>query len=389
METNKISRKLLAEGWTKDQTPPGMRPWSDFNGGWTYDWRHREDVVFEAPCGLLWKRTEFSTAGHMSFMGVEWCEENDCITATCPHFDRQEPCMLNHPLLREQNFQGAGGRLCPCALHETEKPWRYEQSAKKVHDENGRIMEERWTAFAASRRGRVCRHQATYNRSTRQWSAWYDPIECARWGGACRHCSILDADLSEKKGNVFYDLRIDRKVPGTGFIPDTVQTEIIKGKKLLDRQCSITIAESIARRSRKKIQETEEMRHHAELFFQQIIRIEVQNIRAERKETRDLRQDLRDISEGITVRHASDDEKAAKERKRENRKKAADAKVQRLEAMVMEGGFEDQPERLKHRMKKYLGYARIEELLAQREAASDRPHDEPEQLSLFDGEEEQ
>lgn len=70
METNKLSQRLLAEGWTKDQTPPGLRPWRDFDGGWTYEYRQRLDVVFEAPCGLLWKRNEVSPCGHMSFMGA-------------------------------------------------------------------------------------------------------------------------------------------------------------------------------------------------------------------------------------------------------------------------------------------------------------------------------
>ena len=30
---NLISQKLLAEGWTKELTPPGMKPWDDFYGG--------------------------------------------------------------------------------------------------------------------------------------------------------------------------------------------------------------------------------------------------------------------------------------------------------------------------------------------------------------------
>ena len=84
MKTNLASQKLLDEGWTKDQTPPGMRPWSDFEGGWTYRYDARRNVVFETPCGLLYKRDQLSMSGHMSYMGIEWTEENDNMTVMCP-----------------------------------------------------------------------------------------------------------------------------------------------------------------------------------------------------------------------------------------------------------------------------------------------------------------
>ena len=71
MDVNLISQKLLADGWAKEQTPPGMKAWNDFDGGWTYDPKHRSQSVFETPCGLLLKHSECPQYGYMSFMGID------------------------------------------------------------------------------------------------------------------------------------------------------------------------------------------------------------------------------------------------------------------------------------------------------------------------------
>ena len=378
METNKLSQRLLAEGWTKDQTPPGLRPWRDFDGGWTYEYRQRLDVVFEAPCGLLWKRNEVSMCGHMSFMGVEWTEENDNITTMCPHFERDGPCPLNHPLLRDAPIAGCHyEKLCFCALHETDKPWCYEQSAQKVKDDQKAVEDRLWEEFRTAKKGRVCRYQSRFNRHTREWFSYYDPMFC-HYG--CRHCSVLGKDLSEVRGNVFYDVKITWTQKGIGFLPDTQKTDITKGVKFLDKPCSLTIAEAIAKVCKRDIQRREETKRSIDLYLGRIDSIEVLNIRAERKESRDLLQDLKDVEEGATIHHASDDAKAAKARKSANRQKAAQAKIRRLEQAILDSGFQDQPDFMKRRMMKFLGEDRITELEAQHEEAAATS---TEQLSLF------
>ena len=35
-EVNELTRRLLAEGWQPEDTPPGTRPYADHEGGWTY-----------------------------------------------------------------------------------------------------------------------------------------------------------------------------------------------------------------------------------------------------------------------------------------------------------------------------------------------------------------
>lgn len=126
MEINKLSQRLLSEGYTEDQTPPGCRPWDRFYGGWTYTYRDRLNTVFETPCGLLLNRTEMGHSGTMWYMGINWTEENDNATIICPYYDRNTRCELNHPVL--ESVAGAGCHyesLHFCAVHETDRPYCY------------------------------------------------------------------------------------------------------------------------------------------------------------------------------------------------------------------------------------------------------------------------
>ena len=70
MELTKITKELLAAGWTKDQTPEGFRPWNDFYGGWEYKESVFRKFVFRTPCGMLVKGTK--VIDNMFFMGVDW-----------------------------------------------------------------------------------------------------------------------------------------------------------------------------------------------------------------------------------------------------------------------------------------------------------------------------
>ncbi len=36
-EVNKLTLRLLAEGYVPEDTPPGMRKYDPYEGGWTYD----------------------------------------------------------------------------------------------------------------------------------------------------------------------------------------------------------------------------------------------------------------------------------------------------------------------------------------------------------------
>lgn len=48
--------RLLAAGWTPEDTPPGTRPYKDYDGGWTYTGEAIRSMVWETPYGLIYAK---------------------------------------------------------------------------------------------------------------------------------------------------------------------------------------------------------------------------------------------------------------------------------------------------------------------------------------------
>lgn len=382
MNTNLISQKLLAEGWTKELTPPGMKPWDDFYGGWTYSTASRVNAVFETPCGLLLKRSECSCSGFMSFMGVDWSEENDNMTILCPHYARSQVCELNHPLLRGNQIGGSHyENLCFCAVHETNKPWCYEHSRQKIEDDAEAEKKRLFEAFKASRDGHVCEQHCRFDRSAKQWSMDYDPQRCL---DDCTYCPVLNKELSPKKAHVFYDLKVSHIQKGEGIFPDKEQITINKGIKLFKHPRSETLCEAIVKTCRESLQ------HAVDMQFQSAIqlegyRYEVMNIRLGRREKRDSDADLLEEKAGIVVLHKSDADKAEKAR-RSARRADARKKKELRKRRVTEAEFlaadSAEIESSKAVWVEKLGKPRYEELCRLR---SDRENGIGEQFGLFGG----
>lgn len=364
-EVNKISRKLLAEGWTKDQTPPDMHPWNDFDGGWSWKTSARMNTVFSTPCGLLLRRRDFGN-GSMSFMGVDWTEENDNYAVLCPYFGRGR-CELNDPLLEDHPMGGGSGELLYfCPIHETNEPFDYERSREKVFDDGEKVKEERWKAFQETRGGRVCRVHSRYNRSTGEWSFRYDPMMCL----SCSYCTVLGKENSPKTANVFYDLKIVSVVQGEGMFPDEERVSITKGLKFLEHPRSETVCEAISKLCRDEIVRKETMRRNMDIFLGRIKSIEVLNVRVERRESRDLLQDLRDVQEGIDVKHASDMEAAAQAKKKDDRAARQKKREERLRKAVKQNGYENLEGYMKHRVNR--SFSKLEIRKMEKEAELER-----------------
>ena len=377
---NCLSLQLLQEGWTREQTPPGCSgPWKDYYGGWEYSGKDVSGMTFKAPCGLLVSGKHFVT-GHMSYMGMEWTVENDNPTITCPTF-RREPCPLNHTLLREHPYFGGAECLTPCACHRTERPYTYEGSVAEAHDQVWAEADRLFEEFDRAHGGRACRHQSRYNRTTKRWSMRYDPQECARMGGCCHWCKVLQTELNSKKGNVFYDLKTTWTEAGEGLFPDVTKTRITKGVKLLEKTVSLTICEAIAKYARHRVIENYQFKRHHELFFDKSLRYELLNIRAARMDVRDLLQDLQDVRDGIMVEHQADNLKAVKAQKHQRKEAATAKKLAKLEARVLKEG-DTMPGFALERAERRLGWERVQALLreAQRPAVATN---EPEQLSFL------
>lgn len=144
---------------------------------------------------------------------------------------------------------------------------------------------------------------------------------------------------------MFYDLKVTREGGGEGLLKRDFDVEIVKGKRLFEKNISLSVAEIIAKSFQHKIQRKEEMRHHSDLFFNKYhgvyFELEVLNVRAEKRVSRDLEQDLKDIADGIAVTHESDLLASQKEVKHQRRIEAEQKKVKRLLNTIFEKGKEN------------------------------------------------
>ena len=383
MNENELTRRLLAEGYKPEDTPPGMCAYAAHEGGWTYDIATLRSMIYETPCGLLAKGDHF-TNGYMSYGGIDWRPENDNPVICCPVFT-SEPCPLMHPALQRlhMNCHGTSSdivRQCDC--HPTKRPYAYECSVDEVSDRGQQEANRRWELFSAAHKGRVCRFQSAYGRTTKEWHTWYDPMDCAHMN--CRYCDVLAKELDLKRGNVFYDLRMSCTQKGSGLFPNQRKVSITKGCKLLKKTTSLSVCDAIVKYGRHRVDEYIRNKYHRELFFDSTLEIEVLNLRAARMDTRDIHQDLQDIANGIEVIHAADTLKAANAQKRARREAAKQQRIRKAERMILTNGWDALDDGWKHRAEKLLDDDRIEELVAQWERSKTEKPPVEDQISIYE-----
>ena len=366
-ELNELTKRLLSEGWKPEDTPPGMDAYKEHDGGWTYSSKTMYSLVFETPCGLLVKGEHF-TRGYMAWRGVNWRAENNNPVVCCPRFDL-DFCAMRHPLLWGEEYR-LHEAVRQCACHLTDRPYTYEGSFDEAHDNVWAEAEERWKVFAEQHKGRVCKAMSRYNRTTKTWHIFYDPIMCARDNAQCGHCAILDKDLDTRRGNVFYDVKETRIIKGDWLFPDKEVTTIQKGLKVLDKSTSLTRCEAIVRYGKHHVIDHFLLNHHHELYFDKTLRYELINFRAQRQNTRDIMQDLANVAAGIEVVHQADADKLQKKQKRARKKARQEQQVRKLEKVILANGLDDLDYSQRRRMEKYLSPERVEELLQQREDAA-------------------
>lgn len=392
-EYNLLTQRLLAEGYTAENYPDYVRvppgawdkndPLHNLHDGFEYTPDYRNRMVFKTGCGLMVKGSHFSN-GSMSTMGITWIPENDNPTITCPY--RKDSCDLRNQLLGGVH----GGGLCKmlfCDCHQTSEAYDYEKSIDKVTDDYNAEKHRKYDEFCERKKGHVCHWHMNYNEWTGEWNQMYDPMTCARMcmKKAGQDCDLTHKPVSRKRGNVFYDVKVTRiRNDGTLFDGEKV-IEITKGVRLFDKNVSLTICEQVAKRCIKEITEKEMQRRYSEIRLCGT-EVEVLNIRAEQRESRDLIQDLIDIQEGIKIVHDSDMKKRAKEEKRERRKLEQEKKIAKLEKRILEVGYRNLESYSTDRVHadKWLGEERIAELEEMREQQEKEKQNEPVQMNLFD-----
>lgn len=152
-ELNKLTQRLLAEGYTKENPPDFVRTWNDFYGGWEYTFKFQKNLVFKTGCGLLVRGDRWSS-GTMYYMGVTWSLENGNPVTRCPYY--RSVCEKNNPLLK--NCKACDSLLCCC--EETAEPYTYENSIDKVNDEQREEEQRLFEQFRLQKHDRIQRLMA-------------------------------------------------------------------------------------------------------------------------------------------------------------------------------------------------------------------------------------
>lgn len=398
-ERNLLTRGLLAAGYTVEDHPDyvvlsdnygGGKSLDNFDGGFRFERRWLYEQTFRTPCGLLCKGRQCHSG--LCYMGIKWTFENDMATVCCPY--EKADCRMKHEYLQRNKAIRFW-----CEVHMTEEEYRYEGSVEELEKLHEKEIREKEIKFSLERGGRVCREHMTFNRDTQEWQMRYDPYRCGQ-RQCCGLCPVLGHELDEKKGNVFYDVKIRRQrsdLDGTLF-EGQVDTNITRGRKRFSHPVSMDICRACAKLCRDRIERKVRMECFSELFhaerYGKEFTVEVLDIRAERRESRDLAQDLEDIRNGIQVVHASDMEKLEAKVKKERREKTHEAVVKRLERKLLKEGYESLKEFSldKRHADRWLGGERIAQLERQRnvqqghlcmEMEKER-NEQPVQISLSD-----
>ena len=378
MEYNLLTLQLLTEGYSVENYPdfvkidnsrlPGNNPLHNLGGGFLYQKWYLEKMVFKTPCGRYVMGR--NVLDNMWYMGIGWQPENNNPVLRCPFTAADFRCDLNHPLLGNHV---AGGGLCiqmMCACHRTTEPYDYANSVEKLDAERRERKEQKYQEFVAARHGRVCINHAYFDERNEEWHFRYSPEVCVH---RCfsEYCPVLGKTLSKKKANVYYDL-YKKGVYVDGLLREPWE-RVEKGIRFFEHPVSIDICEAFVRLQSKEIYRKYRINHGMEYLADSSLKVEVRNIRVESRPSRDLEQDLLDLSEGRFVSWAPEEEKKKKEEKRLRRKQSREKRILKLEQKIRAFGYDHLDTAEQIRAEKALGQERIEQLVVEHEEFANRP----------------
>lgn len=391
-EYNELTKLLLALGHTVDNHPSWVRvasgcydrsdPLKNIYGGFEYQRTYADKLVYKTGCGLFCMGERAMDVGTG---GKDHSHENFNPVVSCPY--RKKGCSQNF-----DKFLGESGGglmyICWCEVHRTDEQYDYSRSIeaewKKNEEERDRLYEE----LKQKHNGRICQNHCFWDERTQEWRFDYNPKRCENF---CPRqygfCTVLGKKLSNKKGNVFYDIQKDWDVELTngeqiGLFDKDHKTEIIKGLKAFKTPVPMDVCEAYARMGAQDILSFYEMNHTYEKFWNKTLKYSILNVRAEVKETRDLLQDLEDIKNGITISHESDNIEAKKAAKRDRAAKAKEAKRKKFIRMIEKDGWESIEDVDRKSIRKVLEQAEITK--ANAEHHKPKKAERAEQMSLFD-----
>lgn len=397
--TNKLTERLLAQGVKLEDHktwPEGV--WACEINNFGYSREYRFMPTWESPCGLL-------IHAHGDMWGETWvngefkCAENDNPLFRCPLPGK--PCQHRLDLPAGIN----------CQFHRTDREWSEEESVERLYkryDDMLRRTLDRNKALYPGWNG-VCFNLKNVDMpdgSVKQ-TVSYKVEECIRVGCSSTQCVCRNgAQRDTTKSNIFYDLYIERRFT-VGMIPYT-DKRMMKGLKVFNKPVARTDAEIalkmwrhdpdsplVPMALRNKLNAGGQTHMHdmsTEAFFVKHHKywdgrtdvelfVEIRNIRIGKNEQRDMLQDLMDVQDGIAVKHASDEAKAAKAVKSQER---FERKVKKYGRLLADGAARSgKVENMRPDLQKAIR-DEAQRILEQRREHEKKESEKGEQITFFD-----
>ena len=91
----------------------------------------------------------------------------------------------------------------------------------------------------------VCRHHMFFDERKMEWYFKYQPLMCAKACTGGEFCPLRGRNLTKKKGNLFYDLKVSTVRKDDTFFAGEPIISIIKGKRFLDHSVSLDICAAL------------------------------------------------------------------------------------------------------------------------------------------------
>ena len=320
---NNLTVRLLAEGYTKDSHPDYVK-WSGFR---ELEYTHAfiTNAVWETPCGWFCKIRGY--CGWGSHGGVDYRPENDNYLMPCCQPDKADFCFY----AERERFLDRIVVKCPVRL--SNRPYDYQRSLERIQDERDVIRRRFYEQFLLEHPGAECCACRTVDEKTLRTVFRYDPESCVNYtphGCWQETCVVTGRARDTTLGNLYYDVRVTRHLE-KGFLQWN-ERSINKGVKWFDSKRTVSAINEWLRVNPDTIQRREDGKFRTDrIFFNKKIDVVVENIRIEKRPSRDLRQDLADIAEGIEVTHNSDLVKRSASAKRERREARREAKQRKHE----------------------------------------------------------
>lgn len=390
---NKLTIKLLAEGYTVDHFPryvqisssrlPGDDPLNNLYGGFEYKPWYADQIIYQTGCGKFIMGS--FVLRHMIYMGIDWTHENDNPVFRCP-FDNPD-CQDN-----DSRLHGAhGGGLCIhcfCVCHKSDKPYDYENSIEKAERERREEKERKYKEYSFAHNGRICENHMFYNEKLKEWYMRYKPERCAT---NCYHrngyCPVLGKKLNKKRGNVFYDIKTSgeyRQERQCSILDGKRWTNIRKAVRYFEKPCSMDICEAFIKMQSGEIGRKYEINNSMSRMMDPTWEFQISNIRAESRASRNLDQDLQDLRNGIDIVFEPDFEKEQKMKKQKKAEENKQKKIRKLERKLIEVGYENLEDFSldKVHADKYLSKERILELEKMRQQRISKEKRKPVQMTI-------